>query len=149
LSIAGLQAAIAVSPAVSNARSRLRKIGPLPFTLAYFVDAKFDSTIGVFIRERSVPQRVFSSVAEGAGAAPPALAWMWVEALRQSSMPVAVFSLAVTELFACGTHVFGETYRMPTRQSLRCSAVGRDRRRRMYARRSTILTAYSAKLPRN
>ena len=64
LSIAALQAAIAVSPAVSNARSRLRKIGPLPFTLAYFVDAKFDSTIGVFIRERSVPQRVFSSVAE-------------------------------------------------------------------------------------
>ena len=61
-------------------------------------------------------------------------------------MPVAVFSLAVTELFACGTHVFGETYRMPTRQSLRCSAMGRDRRHRMYARRSTILTAYSAKL---
>ena len=58
LSIAALQAAIAVSPAVSNARSRLRKIGPLPFTLAYFVDAKFNSTIGVFIRERSVPQRV-------------------------------------------------------------------------------------------
>ena len=31
---------------------------------------------------------------------------MWVEALRQSSMPVAVFSLAVTELFACAEHTY-------------------------------------------